>query len=223
MAAMRQVSEGVLTPPAGACGWGGGGGGGGGGGHAAPPEVSETAVRGRRRGRPQTAGTGMSNRARTPEVREAELAMAAAAGVRGLQLDALAEHAARELGVARTRFAPGPTEPTPYWEAPLEHWSRRPRRASSSDAGVCEPVLGGALDAFWNERFAVTAAEPLDAHRPLPPGNRPRYGPARAWLSSGTCRASCTSDASGWLRWRNRLPCSDERIRAPTTWGYALS
>jgi len=107
----------------------------------------------------------MSNRARTPEVREAELAMAAAAGVRGLRLDALAEHAARELGVARTRFAPGPTEPTPYWEAPLEHWSRRPRRASSSDAGVANRFLAEHWMPFWNERFAVAAAEPLDAHR----------------------------------------------------------
>lgn len=74
MAVMRRVSEGALTPAAGACGLGGGG-------HAAPPEASDATVRGRgrRRGRPRTV-QGPEVEPRTPELHEAGCTRGAGAG-----------------------------------------------------------------------------------------------------------------------------------------------
>ena len=125
MAVMRQVSDGVPTPTAGAARLG----------------VTRRHMR-RMRRRFEVEGDGAavhglrgrrSNRARAPEVREAVLAMAAAVYA-GFGPTLLAEHAARELGVEAS------ADTVRRWltEAGLwtrkrkraRHRSRRPRRAA---------------------------------------------------------------------------------------------
>ncbi len=113
-----------------------------------------------------------SNRALAPEVRERVLALAADPLQAGFGPPLLAEHARRRFGVRVS------AETVRGWLAAVGVWKRRRKRAKHRSRRPQRAALGELVQ--WDSSIhpwleargpadLVAPADPLDAHRPLPP------------------------------------------------------